>query len=442
MITVVVSIPFIAGQWSLRHPPRRPGGPAPCFNPLHCGAVVASGAASSTGRRRRRVSIPFIAGQWSLRARRMASVGRRAVSIPFIAGQWSLRAGGARRRGGAGPGFNPLHCGAVVASRGGARGDGPPAVFQSPSLRGSGRFPGASRETQQPDRKFQSPSLRGSGRFGRLNNQIETLARLVSIPFIAGQWSLPPRDTMSRGDPRPVSIPFIAGQWSLLPGARALPRAACRFQSPSLRGSGRFVRPGRAGARRDDGFNPLHCGAVVASQDQIRQRIQKAQGFQSPSLRGSGRFKRLGNQLEALARKFQSPSLRGSGRFERGARRCLILSVMFQSPSLRGSGRFAHPPGGGGARGPRFNPLHCGAVVASWRLVICDEQRFMRFNPLHCGAVVASMGPPLPYGRGAHVSIPFIAGQWSLLGERASKSSVRSTFQSPSLRGSGRFMSP
>ena len=61
-----VSIPFIAGQWSL---------------PV-------------AGRRRtfsRRVSIPFIAGQWSLlrpAAGRCAGDGR--VSIPFIAGQWSL----------------------------------------------------------------------------------------------------------------------------------------------------------------------------------------------------------------------------------------------------------------------------------------------------------------------------------------------------------------
>ena len=41
-----------------------------------------------------------------------------------------------------------------------------------------------------------------------------------------------------------------------------------------------------------------------------------------------------------------------------------------------------------------FNPLHCGAVVAS-RSVRSGKRRHGRsFNPLHCGAVVASpLGP-------------------------------------------------
>ena len=87
-----VSIPFIAGQWSLlptpRPPPPPPGGG---FNPLHCGAVVASEGAAVPGPGAVQVSIPFIAGQWSL-PRRAASGCRRprSVSIPFIAGQWSL----------------------------------------------------------------------------------------------------------------------------------------------------------------------------------------------------------------------------------------------------------------------------------------------------------------------------------------------------------------
>ena len=68
-----VSIPFIAGQWSLRVR----GESAPSPNP---------------------VSIPFIAGQWSLPlAERRGGKGGRNVSIPFIAGQWSLLA--ARRVG-------------------------------------------------------------------------------------------------------------------------------------------------------------------------------------------------------------------------------------------------------------------------------------------------------------------------------------------------------
>ena len=61
-----------------------------------------------------------------------------------------------------------------------------------------------------------------------------------------------------------------------------------------------------------------------------------------------------------------------------------------------------------------FNPLHCGAVVASIRLSCLIYFLGLRFNPLHCGAVVASdyrVSRTVGLGR---VSIPFIAGQWSL----------------------------
>jgi len=88
-----------------------------------------------------------------------------------------------------------------------------------------------------------------------------------------------------------VSIPFIAGQWSL--------------RGPH---GGHLDRGGA-------GFNPLHCGAVVAS---------------DPALKG----------VQSLLSLFQSPSLRGSGRF------------------CKGSGNGTPTPA-------RFNPLHCGAVVAS-----------------------------------------------------------------------------
>ena len=63
-----------------------------------------------------------------------------------------------------------------------------------------------------------------------------------------------------------VSIPFIAGQWSLPVLAAAVERGEPVFQSPSLRGSGRFD----------------------SARDQIRRKLET---FQSPSLRGSGRFK-------------------------------------------------------------------------------------------------------------------------------------------------------
>jgi len=273
-------------------PPRLPqaGGVSESLNPLHCGAVVASTPPPVRRRRTGGVSIPFIAGQWSLlRACLVQAPDDGDVSIPFIAGQWSLQfdAGAliTRLRR-----LNPLHCGAVVASRRplvtGARLTGavsipfiagqwslrgasrlhirPARWSQSPSLRGSGRFRYEAWHTPRTWTS-QSPSLRGSGRFERAADDAAAdacqglnplhcgavvasaatprgarrrPARLnplhcgavvasflfrplkffnlnVSIPFIAGQWSLP----TTRSKPSPgsgqVSIPFIAGQWSL-----------------------------------------------------------------------------------------------------------------------------------------------------------------------------------------------------------------------------------
>ena len=86
------------------------------FNPLHCGAVVASGLRHARHGEEPPVSIPFIAGQWSLPGGvDPAPIRRRRVSIPFIAGQWSL----------------PIQPRPAEGGRG---------LFQSPSLRGSGRF--------------------------------------------------------------------------------------------------------------------------------------------------------------------------------------------------------------------------------------------------------------------------------------------------------------
>ena len=63
---------------------------------------------------------------------------------------------------------------------------------------------------------------------------------------------------------------------------------------------------------------------------------------------------------------FQSPSLRGSGRFT-VAVSYFSPFFWFQSPSLRGSGRFYFYGVTHNNSSSRFNPLHCGAVVASCR---------------------------------------------------------------------------
>ena len=160
-----------------------------CFNPLHCGAVVASRWHRLWALFAIEVSIPFIAGQWSLRSVSTASLLAAGVSIPFIAGQWSLlilRVAGVYR---------------VL-------------LFQSPSLRGSGRFRKTRSSKAYAFHWFQSPSLRGSSRFFLVANFALREYFYVSIPFIAGQWSLPSSCRGNCSSSR-VSIPFIAGQWSL-----------------------------------------------------------------------------------------------------------------------------------------------------------------------------------------------------------------------------------
>ena len=95
--------------------------------------------------------------------------------------------------------------------------------------------------------------------------------------------------------------------------------AASVFQSPSLRGSGRFSKR-------------MHT--VIKEDFEV---------FQSPSLRGSGRF--LPPLMWGGDRaSFQSPSLRGSGRFDLAQALGVALTLTFQSPSLRGSGRFMRTP--------------------------------------------------------------------------------------------------
>ena len=250
------------------------------FNPLHCGAVVASRTLVNALRRAIPVSIPFIAGQWSLLAARALGIGRTTM-------------------------------------------------FQSPSLRGSGRFgwrPIAARTSKRVSIPFIAGqwSLRFDWRRGRGH-------RMVSIPFIAGPWSLRGKSDgycLYRGR---VSIPFIAGQWSLH-------RASTRCSWTSL-----------------CSFNPLHCGAVVAS---------------SGSRTSSSRWHASFNPLHCGA-------VVASG----GKEEEMEAIFVFQSPSLRGSGRFARGLLPARDEAACFNPLHCGAVVASERREGMDDENIMFQSP-------------------------------------------------------------
>ena len=144
------------------------------LNPLHCGAVVASPEEVTPRDAIWAVLIPFIAGQWSLPAAwDAAEVGFKGVLIPFIAGQWSLLSG-SWQRSKAMRSLNPLHCGAVVASqwRRGAAAPRPTraqprcAPIIIPFIAGQWSLPGAVwRPVVHPLPASQSPSLRGSGRF-------------------------------------------------------------------------------------------------------------------------------------------------------------------------------------------------------------------------------------------------------------------------------------
>ena len=112
--------------------------------------------------------------------------------------------------------------------------------------------------------------------------------------------------------------------------------------------------------------------------------------------------------------EFQSPSLRGSGRFAARAGGSAARLAMFQSPSLRGSGRFQRWRWPSPLRSLCFNPLHCGAVVAS-----CDAVKRVDEKTLVSIPFIAGQWSLLERLRNVlendpEVSIPFIAGQWSL----------------------------
>ena len=261
--------------------------------------------------------------------------------------------------------------------------------FQSPSLRGSGRFDPTSPRSASPTGWSQSPSLRGSGRFigSELSEARVDVASLnplhcgavvasrvylftvllfaarVSIPFIAGQWSLPSPDNDWVRFLEVRLNPLHCG--AVVASADALNQRLRHVlsQSPSLRGSGRFRRSWRRRGRRRPSFNPLHCGAVVASYPPFAEPPRPSE-VSIPFI--AGQWSLRGGLIPPRRRPppFQSPSLRGSGRFEG--------DPFAIQPCL-----------------PSFNPLHCGAVVAS-----PDGARARRMR--------------------ARVSIPFIAGQWSL----------------------------
>ena len=194
------------------------------LNPLHCGAVVASPEEVTP-----RDAI------W-------------AVLIPFIAGQWSLRGGDA------------------AWQRHAPRGRSRAAPRSFPSLRGSGRFAQATKKSGAKARPVSIPFIAGQWSLPAGASRSRTGTARVSIPFIAGQWSLRFRGYCRSSHHHQVSIPFIAGQWSLLAAGVGDRRTRRRVSIPFIAGQWSLPgAPARTSRRSGASFNPLHCGAVVAS---------------------------------------------------------------------------------------------------------------------------------------------------------------------------------
>jgi len=163
-----------------------------------------------------------------------------------------------------------------------------------------------------------------------------------------------------------VSIPFIAGQWSLLAKSVSERDLVLAFQSPSSRGSGRFFLMRRRSCFVCISFNPLHRGAVVASDGGFDIRL-------SPDL----------VSIPFIAGQWSLP---------------WMLSLFLPSqkhvsiPFIAGQWSLQNEVANRRFRGIfRFNPLHRGAVVASGEILGLADASVKCFNPLHRGAVVASI---------------------------------------------------
>ena len=92
-----------------------------------------------------------------------------------------------------------------------------------------------------------------------------------------------------------------------------------------------------------------------------------------------------------MGAEFQSPSLRGSGRFALRLSLAWGVKVSLSIPFIAGQWSLQERARKEAADRARFNPLHCGAVVASARQRASKGASHSGFNPLHCGAVVASI---------------------------------------------------
>jgi len=131
-----------------------------------------------------------------------------------------------------------------------------------------------------------------------------------------------------------------------------------------LRGSGRFIRSRRSSRARARCFNPLHCGAVVASV-LLRADLNLPSLVSIPFIAGQWSLRKPVGVAAADVAVFQSPSLRGSGRFSAIAYLLATLPDLVSIPFIAGQWSLQGTSSTRRHSNPCFNPLHCGAVVAS-----------------------------------------------------------------------------
>ena len=185
--------------------------------------------------------------------------------------------------------------------------------------------------------RFQSPSLRGSGRFWP-QPPTRRLRSSCFNPLHCGAVVASCSASDSSRPPRGVSIPFIAGQWSLQGGANNGSAERPMFQSPSLRGSGRFFKALTQSMMSNLGFNPLHCGAVVASGQEWRSYLH-SQSF-NPLHCGAVVASPPSSAASVMSWSCFNPLHCGAVVASRWPQPPRSPYGGFQSPSLRGSGRF------------------------------------------------------------------------------------------------------
>ena len=154
-----------------------------------------------------------------------------------------------------------LFCPPLNPRRGGAS-----RLFQSPSLRGSGRFAKKIEKVESDAEGFNplhcGAVVASSARARRRSPRCADRFNPLHCGAVVASRGLCPRSESMGSCFNPLHCGAVVASPRR---GRSPTRGGGAFQSPSLRGSGRFPPRSPYGGRGRRSFNPLHCGAVVAS---------------------------------------------------------------------------------------------------------------------------------------------------------------------------------